>query len=183
MKSIHCLLVALLAGCWNATETAVEIDTHGDDQVTERDLADETFSAIFKRYGESMNPAKIPEEHRTVALVYHTHGIIGNGGFQYLFEGDFPGDPEFLLTRQAFKTIGATRASAAFEMAFAVFPKSTPPADIERRLEMWQAKYSLMDAIKNEQSPDAMYFAAMDETMQLLKTYIQANQDSFASLK
>ena len=55
----------------------------------------------------------------------------------YLFEGSFPGDPGLVLTRQAYETIGASGASAAFEKAFAVFPNSTPPADIERRLEMW----------------------------------------------
>jgi hypothetical protein len=114
-----------------------------------------------------------------VVLVVHAHGIIGNGGFQYLFEGDFPGDPEFLHTRQAFKTIGATRASAAFEKAFALFPKSTPPADIERRLAIWQARYTHMDAIRDKESPDAMFFASMKETIQLLEAYIKANRQAF----
>ncbi len=122
-------------------------------------------------------------QHRTVALVYHAHGIIGNCGFQYLFEGDFSGDPEFLLTRQAYKTIGATRASSAFDRAFAVFPKSTPPKDIARRLEMWSAKYSLMDVFKDKQSPDAMYFDAMDDTVQLLEKYIKNNLAAFGFLK
>ena len=115
-------------------------------------------------------------------LVYHSHGIIGNGGFQYLFEGDFPGDPDFLLTRQAYKTIGASDASAAFEKAFAVFPDSTPPADINRRLKMWQSRYNLMDAIKDKSSPDSMYFSAMNGVVEKLNAYIRSHEADFASL-
>lgn len=117
------------------------------------DLADATFKRILKKHGDDVDPSKIPKPQQTVMLVYHSHGILGNGGFQYLFEGDFSGDPEFLLTRQAYKTIGATDASAAFEKAFAVFPNSTPPANIERRLKMWQSKYNLLDSSKDDSSP------------------------------
>ncbi|QDT36529.1 hypothetical protein Pan189_08880 [Stratiformator vulcanicus] len=146
------------------------------------DLADVTFERILKQHGDDVDPSKIAKPQQTVMLVYHSFGIIGNGGFQYLFEGDFPGDPEFLLTRQAYKTIGASAASAAFEKAFAVFPNSTPPADIDRRLEMWQSKYKLMDAIKDKSSPDALYFDAMDGVMKKLNAYIKSNDAEFASL-
>jgi hypothetical protein len=37
--------------------------------------------------GNEANPARMPEPHRTVSLVHYVDGIIGNGGFQYLFEG------------------------------------------------------------------------------------------------
>src|SRR5690606_34954955 len=106
-----------------------------------------------------VDPSKIPKSHQTVMLVHHSYGILGNGGFQYLFEGDFTGDPELLLTRQAYKTIGATDASAAFEKAFAVFPNATPPDNIDRRLEMWRSKYKLSDAWTDDSSPDSMYFS------------------------
>lgn len=146
------------------------------------DLADSTFKRILKKYGDEVDPSKIPKPQQTVLLVYHSHGILGNGGFQYLFEGDFTGDPEFLLTRQAYKTIGATDASAAFEKAFAVFPNSTPPASIDRRLEFWQSKYNLRDSLTDDSSPDSMYFSAMDGVMQKLNDYINANASEFASL-
>jgi hypothetical protein len=144
-------------------------------------MVNATHDRILKRFGDNVNPSRIPEQHRTVLLVLHAHGIIGNGGFQYLFEGDFPGDPEYLLTRQAYKTIGATRACTAFQKAFAVFRKSTPPKDIERRLEMWGAKYTLMDAFEGDDSPDAMYFNSMEETNQLLESYIRKNLAAFDS--
>ena len=115
-------------------------------------------------------------------LVYHAHGLIGNGGFQYLLEDNFLGDPEFLLTRQAYKTIGASDALAAFEKAFAVFPNSTPPPDIDRRIKMWQSKYNLMDSITDKTSPDSMYYDATDSVMEKLNDYIKANEGEFTLL-
>lgn len=145
-------------------------------------LADATFKRILKAHGDSVDPSKIPKPQQTVILVFHSHGIIGNGGFQYLFSSDFPGDAEFLLTRQAYKTIGASEASAAFAKAFAVFPNSIPPANTDRRLEMWQSKYTMMDSFKDKSSPDSMYFDAMNGVMEKLDEYIRLNEAEFASL-
>lgn len=183
MKRIASIAVMLMsfAGC-SSDSSISPLDSKENSQMANIDLADATFERILKKHGESVDPSKIPKPQQTVLLVIHAHGIIGNGGFQYLFEGDFTGDPEFLLTRQAFKTIGATDASTAFEKAFAVFPNSTPPADIERRLEMWQSKYNLMDAINNKSSPDSMYFSAMNGVEEKLNAYIKANEVEFASL-
>lgn len=145
-------------------------------------LARGTFKRILKQHTHHRDLSRIPKPQQTVLLVFKSHGLIGNGGFQYLFEGDISGDPEFLLTRGAYKTIGATGACAAFEKAFAVFPNSTPPADIGRRLEMWQSRYNLMDSIKDKSSPDYMYFAARHDVMEKLNAYIESNEAEFASL-
>ncbi len=174
-------LIALLSGC-SAESSNSSTDSYEDSSMANIDLADSTFKRILKQHGDDVDPSKIPKPQQTVMLVYHSHGIIGNGGFQYLFEGDFPGDPEYLLTRQAYKTIGALDASAAFEKAFAIFPNATPHADIVRRLEMWQSKYNLMDSIRDDSSPDSMYFRAMDGVMEKLNAYIKTNEAEFASL-
>ncbi|WP_145362730.1 DMP19 family protein [Stratiformator vulcanicus] len=183
MHRIALIAISLttLLGCGAETSNPTS-NANEDSPMADIDLADVTFERILKQHGDDVDPSKIAKPQQTVMLVYHSFGIIGNGGFQYLFEGDFPGDPEFLLTRQAYKTIGASAASAAFEKAFAVFPNSTPPADIDRRLEMWQSKYKLMDAIKDKSSPDALYFDAMDGVMKKLNAYIKSNDAEFASL-
>jgi len=36
----------------------------------------------------------VDEPCRTVIIVRAAFGVIGNGGFQYFFEANFPGDPE-----------------------------------------------------------------------------------------
>lgn len=162
-----------------------------ESSIVSADVAGSTFSRILRKHGRDVDPSKIPKPEQTVMLVYHAHGILGNGGFQYLFEGDFHGDPEFLLTRQAYKTIGAAEASLAFDKAFAVFPNSTPPADIDRRLEIWQSKSNLRESLTDEilrelltddTSPDALYFAAMDGVMKKLNAYIEANEAEFSGL-
>lgn len=166
----------------SGTTSDTTSDATENSAMAEIGLADDTFKRILKKHGDDVDPSKMSKAEQTVLWVYHAYGILGNGGFQYLFEGDFPGDPEFLLTRQAFKTIGASDASAAFEKAFAVFPNSTPPADIERRLEMWQAKYNLMDSLKDGSSPDMMFFESMDGVMEKLNAYFLAYGSEFMSL-
>ena len=70
----------------------------------------------------------------------------------------------------------------AFDKAFAVFPNSTPPDDIEQRLQSWQAQYNLGDSLTDDTSPDSMYFNAMEGVLDKLDTYIRDNADSFANL-
>jgi len=150
--------------------------------MAESELSVQMADKIFKRYGESMNAAELPEEHRTVALVVAANGLLCNGGFQYLFENDIPGDPEYLLMRQAHKTIGATEASAAFAKAFALFPKSAPPNDISRRLEIWRARYSWMDGFEDKQSPDYVYLHAEKETLPIAR-YVYREQPGRVSTR
>jgi hypothetical protein len=150
--------------------------------MTKHAAINDVFDRILAKYGEEMHPAEIPREHRTVVLAYRSHEIIGNGGFQSLFSADLKGDPEFLLTRAAFQTIGAQGATLAFERALAAFPNATPPDDIERRMNIWQSKYPRPASLLNDASPDAMYFSAMDETFDCLVRYVQLNASAFAPL-
>ncbi len=150
--------------------------------MSEHDLAAQTYERIIQHYGDDLNPAQLPPSHRTVLLVWNVHGILGNGGFQFLLEIDLPGDAEFLFVRQAYVTIGSQGACDAFDKAFAVFPKSIPPRDIPQRLKLWKSKYSLRDALTNDDAPDAMYFHAMDDVIACLTAYIQQHQQEFDGL-
>ena len=55
--------------------------------------------------------APFHRRERTI-VVYAAQGIIDNGGFQYLFESDFPGCPPCSLTVPAFRRNGAREAGA-----------------------------------------------------------------------
>lgn len=48
------------------------------------ELCNGVFCAIAEVTGNSIDAANEPEPCRTVTLVWHSGGIIGNGGFQYL---------------------------------------------------------------------------------------------------
>jgi hypothetical protein len=90
------------------------------------------------------------------------------------FEGDFPGDPGFDLTRQAYADIGAQGAVEAFNEAFAAFPGGVPPKNLEEREKLDLAKYpGFLTPV------DEKYFAASSEVEEKLATYIRANEASF----
>ncbi len=148
----------------------------------ENDFWNSTYDRILRQHGDDLQLNQIPKPQQAVLAVVNSHGLIGNGGFQYLFEGDLPGDPGFVITREAYKTIGATDAIAAFDKAFAVFPNSMPPADIDERLRLWQSKYNLSDSLTDDTSPDSLYLSAMDGVLIKLNDYIRGNPDAFADL-
>jgi len=183
-SQVRCLtavcMLFIVAGCGGSgTRSTPNLE---ETSMGTSDLWNSTYDRILKEHGEDVQLNQIPKPQQAVLAVVNSHGIIGNGGFQYLFEGDFPGDPGFVLTREAYKTIGAADAIAAFDKAFAVFPNSTPPADIDERLRLWQSKYNLSDSLTDDTSPDSLYFSAMDGVLIKLDDYIRANPDAFADL-
>jgi hypothetical protein len=125
--------------------------------------------------GELPDRSSIPERHRTLILVYHCQGLIGNGGFHFLLEGDFNGDPGYQLTKQAFRNIGASGALIAWNRMESIFPESRIPLNIDHRLAIWKSKYSRFD----DDTPDTTYFAAMDETSACLLRYIDRHFADF----
>lgn len=103
------------------------------------DLCDGTFKLIGDRYHHWVDASRYSPEERVVMLVWHASGIIDNGGFEYLFSGDFDGDPDFRLTAEAFKTARLMRGYQAFQDAFALFPDGKVPRDSEERYEQYAA--------------------------------------------
>jgi len=70
------------------------------------DLVDGTFHKIGDRYGHWVDATQYSPEERVIMLVWHSSGIIDNGGFEYLFAGEFPGDPDYHITAEAFRRPG-----------------------------------------------------------------------------
>src|SRR6266446_5604755 len=92
------------------------------DEPDDSALCNGLFSRILEHHGDDIDPSAIPEEERVVLLVWHVSGIIGNGGFRYLFEGDLPGDPHYALTAEAFRITGCKKAAEAVAKTLAMFP-------------------------------------------------------------
>lgn len=137
------------------------------------DLCDGVFCAIAEVTGNQIDAANEPEPCRTVTLVWQSGGIIGNGGFRYLFEGDFNGDPGYRLTAAAYQKIGANDAYAAFRDALALFPNTELPADIEERLRLYESHpEDILDAV------DSRFFAADGDIQRMLARFIRSNRDA-----
>ena len=105
-------------------------------------LCDRLFVRIAECYGNELDVTRETEQERTVSLVWHSYGIIGNGGFSYLLEGNFKGSPGFRDTAKSYRSIGCETAAACFDRLFSAFPKGEIPADIDKRLRRYQKSFS-----------------------------------------
>lgn len=136
----------------------------------DRELCDGVFVHIVERHGNKLGLEKASESERVVTLVWHSFGIIGNGGFQYLFEGDFTGDPGFVLTAAAFRRIGCVQAAEAFEEALGLFPGNRPPKNIDDRLELYQSVPE-----EDRHRIDRKFWDAESNLIATLAAFIRAN--------
>jgi hypothetical protein len=101
------------------------------------DLVNGTFVKIGDRYGHWVDASQYTAEERVIMLVWHSSGIIDNGGFEYLFSGDFDGDPEFRITADAYRIAGLIGGYDAFQEAFSRFPDSTVPHTSKERIAQY----------------------------------------------
>lgn len=84
------------------------------------DLCDGVFLALSSVTGNELDANAEPIWCRTVTLVWHSLGLIENGGFARFIDGEFVGDPDYALTYQAYVDIGAAAAAAAFHDALSL---------------------------------------------------------------
>jgi hypothetical protein len=115
------------------------------------DLVNATFSKISDRYSHWVDAGAYSPVERVIMLVWHATGIIGNGGFEYFFAGEFPGDPDFHITADACKAAGLVRSYEAFQEAFSLFPGGGVPHDPEQRWRLYdEANRSARDCINRK---------------------------------
>lgn len=141
------------------------------------ELCDQLFLRVVAHYGDPVDVSKCKVSEGVVMLVWQTMGIVDNGGFQYLFEGTYRGDPYFAKTLAAFQKIPADKCAKAVTDALRLFPNSRPPRDIEQRLEIYQharraKRLDLDDKFHSESS----------EIPKLLAEYIRENREEFKHL-
>jgi len=76
----------------------------------------------------------VNEPCRTAIIVDTALGIVGNGGFQYFFEANFPDDPDYGMFADAFRRAGLGEIAQGFSDLVAMFPFAAPHRSVERRL-------------------------------------------------
>jgi hypothetical protein len=141
-------------------------------------LCNGLFDRIVAYHGDDIDASAMSEGERVVVLVWHVTGIIGNGGFRYLFEGDLKGDSYFALTAEAFRATGCMKAAEAVRKTLAMFPNSRPPTNIEQRLRYY------LKRIKGgwPTDMDKQFFDAEDNLKKCLAGYIRSHADAYAHL-
>jgi hypothetical protein len=142
------------------------------------DFINDLYSQIISQYGKNPEATEFSVLERPIVLTWYAMGVIENGGFQYLFESKLPGDPDYMLTWQAFVTIASKKAEQAFRKALSLFPQNRPPKNDKERLELF-----LSHSEQKRDSIDSALYGAHDEIGSCLLEYIRRDEDSFRYLK
>ena len=115
----------------------------------------------------------IPSAGKWVVWSLAADGIIGNGGFQFLFERW--SSPSFYEDALAgFRAIGASKCAAAMAEALEWFPKGKPPVDRDRRLRRWRRC-----DWEWEQATVRRFWAGSQEVPALLAAFIRTHREEF----
>jgi Domain of unknown function (DUF4375) len=123
--------------------------------------ADYTYIEL-ERFDGDQSKLGVPQQ--TVAILYSVQAIIDNGGFQYLFENDFPSKPPYLKFVEAYRRIGADQAAERLEKAVAMFPFENPHLHQEQRLKFMETleEDSEFFELGNEVCGDEKVWAALE---------------------
>jgi hypothetical protein len=140
-------------------------------------LVTAVFGRILRYHGDPPDFEEMSEPERNVLLAYHVMGIVGNGGFNYLFEGNLSGDPDYTRTLRAYEQIGAANAAAAVRDALALFPGGRAPADIDERLQVYRSGPG-----DRRHAIDCRFWDAHEEIDKCLESYLRANAAAFRHL-
>ena len=67
-----------------------------------------------------------------IIIAFNAQGVIGNGGFAYFFEADFPGKTHRQVSESFFR-LGLREHSVMIDQMLALFPNGEPDSDLEAR--------------------------------------------------
>jgi Leucine-rich repeat (LRR) protein len=142
-------------------------------------LINKVFVRIAERCdgGDLSGLSELPKQQKVVLDVWGAGGIIGNGGFQFLFESGLADMPSIA---ESYEAIGVSRAAAAFREAMSVFPQSTPHADVDERLAYLEKLGPTIEAKLERLSKEV--WECDREVKAKLARYVRANATSFADL-
>jgi hypothetical protein len=98
------------------------------------DLIDWAADDVYQgQDSPSWSPYNQGVQRMTIWAIEKAQGTVNNGGFQFFFENDWPGNPEYVLFVEAFQRIGALEAADCLQDAIDMFPSESPHLDREMR--------------------------------------------------
>lgn len=129
-----------------------------------------SVSACYEALDRVQRIESLDQPCRTAVIVDSAFGIIGNGGFQYFFESNFPGDPSYDTFTQAFRSVGLDEIAQRFSELVAMFPFDHPHQCPLKRQKFLDSDPSEFDAAKSALEDLIFSFADVDE---VLNTYLR----------
>jgi len=142
----------------------------------EENLLDIAAERVYKELEKvGGDPMKLPYLLRPVAILYTVQAMVDNGGFQYLFENNFPFCPPYSVFSEAYRQIGAHDAADRLDKAVAFFPIENPESDQEGRNKFMDSLSESDDffLLGNEVCGD-------QRVWELMEMYVKNHSEAFA---
>ena len=133
--------------------------------------------------GPEDDVTKLPQHLRTVLLVHNAQGVIDNGGLQYFFENDWPGQPPYSWFVAAYQAIGAEREAECLAEAVELFPFDDPHLDREQRdgyLGCFLDEDGCSHRANSPFEPLTSELCGNEEVWTLLAAYVREHDAAFA---
>lgn len=129
-------------------------------------------SVRLEQAAEAIGKSPSREQEFVILFTTGAAGVIGNGGFLYLFEGMFlDEDPGLAKTIAAFEALGVEDACTAFREALAHFPDGCPPDDGEERTKLYRAVPE-----EGRDRLDKLVWRSKETLYRQLAKYVRANK-------
>jgi hypothetical protein len=142
----------------------------------EENLLDIAAERVYKELEKvGGDPMKLPYLLRPDAILYTVQAKVDNGGFQYLFENNFPFCPPYSVFSEAYRQIGAHDAADRLDKAVTFFPIEKPESDQEGRNKF-------MDSLSESDE----FFVLGNEVCgdqrvwELMEMYVKNHSEAFA---
>jgi hypothetical protein len=142
----------------------------------EENLLDIAAERVYKELEKvGGDPTKLPYLLRPVAILYTVQAMVDNGGFQYLFENNFPFCPPYSVFSEAYRQIGAHDAADQLDKAVAFFPIENPENDQKGRNKFMDSLSESNDffLLGNEVCGD-------QRVWELMEMYVKNHSEAFA---
>ena len=133
--------------------------------------------AAFKGVRGDLDIHHLADPVRTFVTVYAVQPVIDNGGFQYVFERDWPGCPPYTEFSRAYRGIGATDVAQWLDAAAGLFPFPEPHLHRDARVTFLRAHCVKSDTPMGQLSWQAI--EASDQVFARLAAYARAHPSSF----
>jgi hypothetical protein len=134
--------------------------------------------------GKDWRSYDLDQPRFTCWAVDQAQGLVGNGGFQYFFEGDWPENPPYSVFIEAYRRIGAKEAADCFQDAVDDFPFADPHLDVKARnahLDAKRSKPGEFDSLIDRLGDRVIDLNA--DTLTKLAGYVREHLDSFPAAR
>lgn len=135
------------------------------------DVCDKTF-LLYSQLNNAIDVNEMKKCEKLISLIWHSYGILGNGGFYNLLSENFKGDPSFRITANCYREIGVVECYDQFVELFNYFPNGIVSTDSKLNEKIIKSiGYDALSKIEKR------FYSASGKIEKMLCLYIKANKD------